>query len=259
MSPTASGATVKGAAEKLRRRQQRRRRVFAILLGILLVAVALAAAWLFWFRDSSLVGIDEVRIVGLGKLDDEAEAGEIEQTARVAVGEMTTLNASEEDLRADLAAYPRVADVELTTDFPSAATVEITVRQDGSVLGEGSQALLIADDGTVLGRAEGLEEDLPAIEGDRPAADATRLEGRDLAKAVVLGAVPSEIRPYVVVASSGERGVEVELTNGLVLVFGDDTDIEDKWRAAASVIADPELSGATAIDLTYPARPAVRF
>lgn len=259
LTPRGSTSAVKGAAEKLQRRQRGRRRAAVALLALLLLAVALVATWFLWFRDSSVVSIQEVRVVGLQELGEEGDAEEIEQAARTSVGGMTTLNASESDLEGDLSVFPRVSGVEIDTDFPSAATVAISVRGDGSILGEGSQALLIADDGTILGSAEGVEGDLPALEGDRPAADATSLEGPDLSKALVLGAVPAEIRPFVVSASSGEQGIEVALTNGLTLVFGDDSKAEAKWRAAASVIADPELSGATSIDLSYPLRPAVRF
>lgn len=259
MSRRSSGAAVRGAAERLKRRQRRRRRVAIGLTVLLILAIGLVATWFLWFKDSSLVAIEDVRVVGLQELGRSGDAEEIEQATRTSVQAMTTLNASEEDLRQDLATFPRVADVEIVTDFPSTATVELSVRTDGSILGEGGQALLIADDGTILGTAEGIEGDLPTLDGERPAADASRLEGRNLSKAVVLGAVPSELRPFVVSASSGEQGVEVELTNGLILIFGDDTRVDQKWRAAASVIADPELSGATAIDLTFPLRPAVRF
>jgi hypothetical protein len=50
----------------------------------------------------------------------------------------------------------------------------------------------------------------------------------------------------------------VVLSNGLVLLFGDASRAIEKWKAAASVIADPELSGADYVDLSVPRRPAVR-
>jgi len=52
--------------------------------------------------------------------------------------------------------------------------------------------------------------------------------------------------------------VEVTLSNGLVLAFGDPTQIDLKWRAAAAVIADPGLTDAVYVDLAVPRRPAVR-
>lgn len=259
MSRRPRSTAIKGAAEKLQRRQRRRRRVAILLVTLVVLVIGLAASWLFWFRDSSFVAIEQIRVEGLRELEDEGEAGEIEQAARLSVGQMTTLNASDAELEEDLAGFSRVSDSTIETDFPNSATVVISVRGDGSVLGEGSQALLIADDGTILGSAEGVEGDLPVLSGDRPPAGATRLEGRQLGEAIVLGAVPAELRPFVAGASDGEKGIQVELTNGLTLIFGDDSDASAKWRAAASVIADPGLSGATEIDLSYPKRPAVRF
>lgn len=259
---SSGGSTaIRGATERLNRTKRRRRRVAIATVGLVAIAIALVATWFFWFRDSSLVSIERIQVVGLEELARNGEAEEIEQAVRTSVGRMTTLNASDGDLKDDLSTYARVADVRIEPDFPSSATVEVTVRRDGSVLGEGSQALLIADDGTILGPAEGLEEELPALEAERPGSGATRLEGRDLSEALVLGALPTELRPFVAGADSDdtERGVEVEMTNGLTLVFGDDSRAAEKWKAAASVVADPELSGATSIDLSYPERPAVTF
>lgn len=258
---TGGSKAVRGATEKLYRTRRRRRRIAITVLGLIAIAIGLVATWFLWFRDSSVVAIEQIEVVGLEELGGSSEAEEIEEVVRTGVGRMTTLNASDGDLKEDLLPYARVADVRIRPDFPSSATVEVTVRRDGSVLGEGSQALLIADDGTILGPAEGLEDELPTLEGERPVSGATRLRGRDLSEALVLGALPAELRPFVTGADSDEveRGVEVEMTNGLTLIFGDDSRAAEKWKAAASVMADPELSGATSIDLSYPDRPAVTF
>ena len=47
--------------------------------------------------------------------------------------------------------------------------------------------------------------------------------------AIVLGAVPTEIRPFVDSSRLGEEGIEVELSNGLRLIFGDDSKSSSKW------------------------------
>ena len=197
MSRRPGPTAVKGATEKLHRRQKRRRRFVVLLFSLLALAIALGATWFFWFKDSSLVAIEQIRINGLTELQDESEAAEIERATISTVGQMTTLNASEADLEEALTGFPRVADTDLRTDFPDSATVVISVREDGSVLGEGSQALLIADDGTILGSAEGLEEELPALGGERPEAGATRLEGRQLGEAILASAdEPEQVRVF---------------------------------------------------------------
>jgi hypothetical protein len=124
------------------------------------------------------------------------------------------------------------------------------------VFGDGADALLIASDGTVLGSPGDMVDQLPLVGSGDPPRDG-RLDGRALEQAVVLGAVPRELRSYVDRSDFGRDGVEVTLSNGLVLLFGDSTKAEQKWKAAASVIADPGLTDAGYVDLSVPRRPAV--
>jgi hypothetical protein len=46
------------------------------------------------------------------------------------------------------------------------------------------------------------------------------------------------------------------MRNGPDLIFGDATDLEAKWAAAARVLADASSRGATYVDLRLPERPA---
>jgi hypothetical protein len=51
--------------------------------------------------------------------------------------------------------------------------------------------------------------------------------------------------------------VVVELDDGLTMLFGDSTHVDQKWRAAAALIADPNFDTSGYVDLTVPRRPAV--
>ncbi|MDQ2622937.1 MAG: cell division protein FtsQ/DivIB, partial [Actinomycetota bacterium] len=174
----------------------------------------------------------------------------------VAAGEMTTLHVKPDLLAEELSRFPRVADSRIDASLPDSATVTITLREDGSRFGSGADELLIATDGTVLGPAGDRADGLPQItSGDPP--EGGRLTGRSLSQALVLGGVPKELRPYVRASDFRDDGVEVTLSNGLVLIFGDGNLVDQKWKAAASVIADPEMTDASYVDLTVPRRPAV--
>jgi cell division septal protein FtsQ len=83
------------------------------------------------------------------------------------------------------------------------------------------------------------------------------VEGRTLDQALVLGAVPRELQSFVEKSGFGSDGVEVTMTNGLLLIFGSSSAAVEKWKAAASVIADPDLGDVGYVDLTVPRRPAV--
>lgn len=257
---------VSRTAELARKRERRsfRFRLFAFLALILILA--LAAGYQFWLRESSLVEVRNLEIVGLSTKDEEGK--QIDQAIRAAMGEMTTLDVQPGLLEEELSRFPRVSSTSIETSFPDSATVTVTMREDGSIYGEGSEALLIASDGTVLGPAAGEEDTLPLIgEGDPPEqgtsgqagtdGEGETLTGRALKQALVLGATPPAIRSFVAGSRMTPEGVEVTLDNGLVLLFGDPSHSDQKWRAAAALIADPSFDTSSYVDLTVPRRPGV--
>jgi cell division septal protein FtsQ len=85
-----------------------------------------------------------------------------------------------------------------------------------------------------------------------------RLSGPVLEQARVLGAAPPALRPYVERSYYGESGVDVDLTSGIELRFGDDSQAARKWKAAAAVLANPSITALDYVDLHAPSRPAVR-
>ncbi len=98
--------------------------------------------------------------------------------------------------------------------------------------------------------------DLPAIES--PASTgAARLSGGAAAQARILGAAPDPLAPLIDFARQGDAGIEIVLRGGIVLRFGDGTRAAKKWAGAASVLADPQVSAASLVDLRVPARPAL--
>lgn len=267
---------VNRTAELARGRERRSYRLRLFAFGALILVLALFGIYQFWLRDSSLVAIKELEIAGLS--GESKETRQIDEAVRTAVGEMTTLHADQDLLDRELARFPRVAGSRIETSLPDKATVTLTLRTDGSVFGDGPDALLIATDGTVLGSAAGQEGKLPLIsEGDPPAGEAandpgaggnqgspsgnpagTTLSGRTLNQALVLGAAPAEIRPFIERSGMSPEGVEVFFRNGPEILFGDATHADQKWRAAAALIADPEFESSSYVDLTVPRRPGVR-
>ncbi|MBN8868779.1 MAG: cell division protein FtsQ/DivIB [Solirubrobacterales bacterium] len=267
---------VSRTSELARKRERRsfRFRLFAFV-GLILVLV-LGAAYMFWLRDSSFVAINKLKVVGVDTKSKEGQ--QIDQAVRTAMGEMTTLHVQPEILDQELARFPRVAGAEIKTTFPDSASVTVQVRENGSIYGDGSNAMLIATDGTVLGPADGQEGSLPQInlgesssgttqadakdgKGSPPASSEAvagqKLTGRALNQALVLGATPEQFRQYVTDSRSTAEGVEVELDDGLTLLFGEPTHADEKWRTAAALIADPSFDTSSYVDLSVPRRPAV--
>jgi hypothetical protein len=123
-----------------------------------------------------------------------------------------------------------------------------------ATIGTGSEALPVGPQGQVLAWLP-LPEDaaLPYL----PLAEAPpsgQLGGPALQQAVVLGAAPAGLRPYIERSYYGESGVDVELRSGIELRFGDASQAALKWKAAAAVLADPSIEALDYVDLHAPRR-----
>jgi cell division protein FtsQ len=143
--------------------------------------------------------------------------------------------------------------------FVSDTTVEphLVSSEPVATIGSGSEAVAVADDGTVLTWLA-LPEDsrLPQLPLSSPP-KGPRVEGSALEQVHVLAATPPALRPYLAGSDFGESGVRVELSSGIELIFGSAGDAARKWRAAAAVLADPSITTLDYVDLSAPGRPAV--
>jgi len=123
-------------------------------------------------------------------------------------------------------------------------------------IGEGEEAVGVAANGAIVRWLPLPEEPpLPQLPLEEPPKGG-RLRGPALEQARVLGAVPDELSPYVASSYYGESGVDVELTTGIELRFGDASQAARKWRAAAAVLADPSVTALDYVDLQAPSRPS---
>lgn len=126
-----------------------------------------------------------------------------------------------------------------------------------ATIGGGEDAIPVDADGRLLKwltLPDGLT--LPALPLSEPPKGG-RVKGPVLEQVRVLGAAPTVLRPYVESSRTGEQGVEVELTSGIVLIFGDSAQARKKWKAAAAVLANPEIEALDYVNLTSPGRPAI--
>jgi hypothetical protein len=125
-----------------------------------------------------------------------------------------------------------------------------------ATIGGGEDAVAVTAGGAVV-RWWPLEEApalplLPLVEPPKGG----RLAGPMLLQARVLGAAPPALRPYLAASHYGESGVDVETTSGIELRFGDASLAAQKWKAAAAILADPEITALDYVDLHAPGRPA---
>lgn len=214
-----------------------------------LVLVALAAAYTLWFRNSSLVAIEDVRVTGA-----DVPSG-VEGRLTAAATGLSTLNVDRAAIESAVADDPSVVALKIETDFPHAVTIDVQSREPAGWL-DADGGTVVAGDGTVLATGVDRPDGIPEIAGGGSLGD--RVQGSELAAARILGAVPGPLQPQVSRAHVDEdHGVVAELNGGIELRFGSPANGDQKWRAAAAVLADPTLTSATYIDLSAPLRPVV--
>lgn len=134
------------------------------------------------------------------------------------------------------------------------AEVEVPILV--AAIGEGEEAVGVAGNGAVVRWLPPPEDPaLPRLPLDE-VPKGGKVGGTALEQVRVLAAVPDELRPYVESSFFGESGVDVTLTTGIELRFGDASQARRKWRAAAAVLADPSVTALDYVDLHSPSRPA---
>ena len=135
------------------------------------------------------------------------------------------------------------------------AEPRVLVPQLAAAIGEGDEAVGIAGNGAAV-RWLPLPEDppLPQLPLDE-VPKGGRVKGTALEQVRVLAAVPDALRPYVARSYFGESGVDVELTTGIEIRFGDATQARRKWRAAAAILADPSVTALDYVNVIAPSRP----
>jgi hypothetical protein len=135
-------------------------------------------------------------------------------------------------------------------------TGKVEVPRAVATIGSGADAVAVTAGGEVVPWLPLSEEpELPLLPLSEPPKSG-RLAGPMLQQAHVLAAAPAALRPYLANSYYGESGVDVETTAGIELRFGDDSQAKKKWRAAAAVLADPQIVELDYVDLHSPGSPA---
>ena len=132
----------------------------------------------------------------------------------------------------------------------------VLVPQLAAQIGEGEEAVGVSADGAIVRWLPLPEEPpLPQLPLEAPPKGG-KVRGSALEQVRVLAAVPDQLRPYVESSYFGQSGVDVNLTTGVELRFGDASQAARKWRSAAAVLADPSITALDYVDLHAPTHPS---
>jgi len=219
---------------------------------VVAIVVAAFAGYFLWLRDSSLVAVTSVDVEGV----ESGERDRITAALTRAGKSMTTLNVDAASLEQAAARFPTIKSVTADASFPHGLRIEVVERPAALVASAGGKEAAVAADGTVLPGVKAGDE-LPRLEVDRLPGSG-RLEDEALDEALVVGAAPDELAPLIRrVREAGDTGVEAKMRGGVSLRFGTGDDAAAKWAAAAAVLADPEVTAVSYVDVRVPHRPAV--
>lgn len=222
------------------------------LLLLVVLAGALSAAYMLWFRDSSFVRVERVEVVGLALAPNAAE---LETQLTAAAERMTTLHVDTDELEAIAARSPVVDAIEVRADFPHDLTIRVIENRPVALLATDEGRMPVAADGSVL---EGIEVDasLPEIRTVAAIPSNGRLpSGGALDRVEVAAAAPAELRAKVTaITIQPDRGYVAELQDGPAIWLGGHDRLAEKWDAAAAILAAESSAGAEYVDVRTPER-----
>lgn len=222
------------------------------MLIVAAIAGVGAIAYFAWFRDSSFVAVENVKVEGASSSDRGKIVGALTHAAK----QMTTLHVQTDRLSKAVSDLPIVASVSADASFPHGLTIHVTEREPVLVATDGDQHVPVAADGSVLPGIK-VQGTVPELSVDSLPGSG-RLSGTALAEALTIGAAPPELRPLIDQTTvTRDYGVVVTMRGGIQLRFGTSGSRDGKWAAAAAVLADPALTSLTYVDVRVPQRPAV--
>jgi cell division protein FtsQ len=231
------------------RRLGRRGRI--ALISVVAGLLVLAGAWT-WFRDSPLVSVQRVTVVG----ESGPDAGQIRSALESAARTMTTLDVQIGRLRRAVAPYPIVKNVRVTTQFPHGMRIDVAEQVAVAMIDAGGRKVAVAPDGTLLHDVV-VSGALPSIPEDVPLTGTAVTDGGAMDAIRLLASAPAQLLSRISqVTTVASHGLVAQVRGGPSIYFGDPTELSAKWISAVAVLGDPGSAGALYIDVTDPQRPA---
>jgi cell division protein FtsQ len=249
ISETDQRSPAEAKPERVLPRRPRRRLLVVAGVAAGLVAVA-ASGW--WISTSSIFRLRTFTVHGTRHTTPtelEHMAGVNDRTNVV----WADLPAIEARLRSN----PWVLEARVQRKLPS--TLLVTVVERRPVARGGQPELLLAADGTVLGPA-GSRSRLPEVQVTGSFRVGQRVQGMDASLVRVAGALVAQLPGQIQRVEAGAAGeVQVVLTDGIPVRFGDASQAEAKARALAAIVAWSVRNGVRPVyfDVSAPAAPAL--
>jgi cell division protein FtsQ len=221
-----------------------------LLAAMAAVLVVLGGGWM-WLRDSSLVAVRRITIVGVRGADASALRSALVAAAR----NMTTLDVNLGQLHMAVQPYAEVRALHVSTQFPHGLRIDVVEQIPVGAVTVAGRRIAVAADGTLLHDVAGATS-LPEIPLGVPPGGRRLTERSAMDAVAVLSAAPWQFLGRVSqVTHQAGHGVVAQLRTGPAIFFGGRDRLAAKWGAAIAVLADPGSAGAVYIDVTDPQHP----
>jgi cell division protein FtsQ len=217
----------------------------------LVAALLLGGGWL-WFRDSPLVAVQKVTVIG----ENGPDAGAIRSALVASARSMTTLDVQTGRLDAAVSAYPVVRSLRVSTQFPHGMRIRVLEELPVAQVMVGGRRIAVASDGSLL-RDLAAVPALPTIQLTAPPGGPRLMTETALQELRAARTAPRPLLSRITLISEDRgTGLVVRLRDGPAVYLGDSRGLPAKWSAAVAVLGDPGSAGAAYIDVTDPRRPA---
>ncbi len=222
-------------------------------LGIVLLLVFVGWLGWLWYRSSSFVKVERVAVTGLSGPD----VPQIRDGLTGAALQMTTLNMNISKLESTVAQYAYVQSLTVTRRGAHGVVIHVDEQVPVALVSIGGNDEVVDADGRLLPNSTIVHGALPIVPVASVPAGTTITAAEPRAAIAVLAAAPYALLPHVASATtSSAHGVIVQLRNGPQIYFGQNSQLTQKWEAAAAVLQDHGSAGASYIDVSDAQRPA---
>lgn len=242
--PAARVADLAGARQARRRRPGKR----AVTALVVVVALVAASAWVLlgspWFR------VADIRITGTERTDVAAVQSIVDGTQGSALAGVDTRG-----LASQIGGLPLVESADVSRSWPGTLRVVVHEREAVAAVPSVNGGFdLVDSDARVLVTADAAPAGVPTLAVDV----ATALPGALQAALDVNGSLPTEIRSRVSqIAATGPDAVQLQIVDGPVVVWGSAERPERKAEVLLRLLADPDVAGASEVNVSAPDAPAV--
>jgi cell division protein FtsQ len=234
------------------RREEGRRRL-RLLVGIAIVSGLVVGGW--GATRSPLLDVDGIDVVGSSR----TPRADVAAASGIRFGH-PMVDVDERGAARAVARLPWVRSASVERRWPDSVVIEVVEREPvAAAPAAGGGWALVDASGQVLALLTSAPSNLLALDGIAPAGAPGSLLGDSAAELLtVAAAVPSDLRPRVAAVQAGAQGgVELRLQPEGTIRLGPPRQLEDKFRAALTVLGQVDTRALATLDVRIPESPVL--